>query len=147
MAEYIVAIDVTRVRFPADALSLVFLFISEDFFAFKQFPPQLTKSCPPDAPRACCWTLVVGMWKCSPPQNQHRNSSPFPVVDGQVRMRREGLELTTSGLWDPRTANCAIAAQHFCIARRSRHALETRENSFLQDRWSHAGLNRGPYGY
>ena len=69
MAEYIVAIDVTRVRFLADALPLMFFFISEDFFAFKQFPPQLTKSCPPDAPRACCWTLVVGMWRCSPPRN------------------------------------------------------------------------------
>ena len=43
------------------------------------FHPQPTGSCPPDPPRACCQALVVGMWKCSPPQSQHSNRGPFPA--------------------------------------------------------------------
>ena len=41
------------------------------------FHPQPTGSCPPDPPRACCQALVVGMWKCSPPQSQHSNRLLF----------------------------------------------------------------------
>ena len=76
----------------------------------KYFHPQPTRSCPPDPPKACCQTLVVGMWKCSPPQSQHFNSVFFPLEREESRMRRVTIELTTSGLWDLRAANCAIAA-------------------------------------
>ena len=79
----------------------------------KYFHPQPTRSCPPDPPKACCQTLVVGMWKCSPPQSQHFNSVFFPLEREEGRMRRVTIELTTSGLWDLRATNCAIAAMTF----------------------------------
>ena len=65
----------------------------------KYFHPQPTRSCPPDPPKACCQTLVVGMWKCSPPQSQHFNSVFFPLEREEGRMRRVPIEQSGAKLF------------------------------------------------
>ena len=88
---------------------------------------KLTRNDPPDPPKACCQTLVVGMWKCSPPQSQHFNSLPFPIADSEERMRRVRIEPLTLGLRDLRAANCAIAAHGICIAHSFQWVWSSRE--------------------
>ena len=127
VVEYIVAIDVTRVRFPADAL---FVHLPVPHLAVVAFSIQSKMDTLGIEPRASRNRPV-------PPAQKPSRHCLLLVIHTQ----------TSSGQVQGRTDTSAQTCIHF---EKSKHYISTYcgyRSTRMRRKWSHAGLSRGPYGY